>query len=108
MSLSAKAAPCPLNAHLLPSTCAGGAASLASLASAEWQQQQQQHYTAATNGRPPVPWLKGPQYVLPTHQTAPPHLISAAAAAATAELSAGVVWRASSWQGPDAHTTHAG
>jgi hypothetical protein len=82
---------------------AGGAASLASLASAEWQQQQQ-HYIAVASSRPPVPWLKGRQYMLPTHQTAPPHLISAAAAAATAELSTGVVWRASSWQGPDADT----
>lgn len=82
---------------------AGGAASLASLASAEWQQQQQ-HYASAPN-RPPVPWLQGvPQHALPTHRTAPPHLITEAAVAATAELSTGGVWRAGSWQGPDTYT----
>lgn len=92
------------SAGICHNLAAVGAASLASAASAEWQQQQQL-YTTPFAGRPPVPWLRGgPQQALPTHHTAPPHLISAAAAAATAELSAsGGVWRAGSWQGPDAY-----
>lgn len=87
----------------------GGAASLASLASAEWQQQQQHYITAPTASslRPPVSWIRGgphQQVLLPTHRTAPPHILTAAATAAVPAdiMPAGSVWRAGSW--PDAYT----
>lgn len=86
--------------------------SLASVASAEWRQQQQQQQYTMLASRPPVPGPKGAtHYTLPTHNTAPPHLLNAAAAAAAAaEMSAVAagVWRAGSWQGPDAYTQSAG
>jgi hypothetical protein len=94
----------PLSRH------GSGADSLASVASQEWQQHQQQaahQHTIleAVGGKRPEPgWPpRASDYVLPTHNTAPAHMLQSAAAG-VASGPAGTVWRASSWQGPDAGT----
>jgi hypothetical protein len=119
--LSCKQAGSGVPAHAQPGHHQPGSSDRGRSTSHGCQQQQPlahhaaTHFTAAT--RPP-PWVPGPrglahgEATLPTHHTHRTMPLARQASDAAARVlvttgSGAAVWRASSWQGPDAHTQHA-